>query len=86
MNANPRNPFWGKQKEEETDYKLRYMCGSIYEKYLGPIVKANKTKESGDFAAKGYMQNKINEHRKTDLPMPKRVVQGEVPGKRPRGE
>ena len=79
MKANPRNPFWGKQKEEETDYKLRYLCGSICEKYLGPIVK-EKTKELDDqTTAREYMQHRINEHRNSDLPLPTSVTQGVVP-------
>ena len=81
MKANPRNPFWGKQNEEEADYKLRYMCGSIREKYLGATVNVS-TKDLDDrTTAREHMQHRINEHRGMDLPLPEEVTQGVVPGK-----
>ena len=81
MKANPRNSFWGKQEEEETDYKLRYLCGIIRETYLGQKVK-DSTKGLGDnTTAREHMQHRINEHDGIDLPLPEEVKYGQVPEK-----
>ena len=59
MKANPRHPFWGKQKEEETGYELRHLCGIMKEKYLGSIVKAETKELDGRTTARQYMQHRI---------------------------
>ena len=81
MKANPRHPFWGKQKEEETGYELRHLCGIMKEKYLGSIVKAETKELDGRTTARQYMQHRINEHENSDLPLPKKLTEGEPPEK-----
>ena len=81
MNANPRYPYWGKQETPEEDHKLRFLCGCSNESFMGTVV-SSKTKDIPDHCtARAMMQRRINEHGSNDLPMPKRVTEGEVPEK-----
>ena len=71
MKANPRHPFWGEQKEEETDQKLRKLCGSMEERSIWPKVRAETKEFDSRKTARRYMQQRINEYGSMNLPLPK---------------